>query len=158
MALVARTESLKSTIGEAREVLNRINAAELTINRLERDIELARSNHRRYSETLEQARIQRELEQAKVSRLNLMQPPTFVETPASPRPIRTLALGFVLSLLAGVSAALVAHYLDSVACYIRLNRPVRITGAPSNPEPLPASVANASVVPTRTSVVPAHPR
>ena len=77
--------------------------------RLERELELARANYRKYAENLEQARIDQELEVAKISSLNVMQPPSLSITPISPQPLATLALGAAASILAAVAVALFAE-------------------------------------------------
>jgi uncharacterized protein involved in exopolysaccharide biosynthesis len=109
-SLAARTQSLQATIADVTDELKKLNDSELEINRLEREIELARASYVKYSENLEQARINQELEDAKISSLNFMQAPTFSETPVSPKPIVTLAVGFVASVMCGVGVGLVAHF------------------------------------------------
>jgi uncharacterized protein involved in exopolysaccharide biosynthesis len=109
VALSARCGALDSKLAAASDELKKLNAAELELNRIEREIDLARTNYRKYSENLEQVRIDQELEAAKISSLNLMQPPTFSETPATPEPMVTLMMGAVGSLLAGVGVALFYH-------------------------------------------------
>ena len=76
IASTARTRSLEGKIAAVQEELKQLNASELELTRLEREIDLARTNYRKYAENLEQARIDQELEQAKISSLNLMQPPS----------------------------------------------------------------------------------
>ena len=92
MALTARTQSLESKIAAANEDLKKLNAAEFELSRMERELELARANYRKYSENLEQARIDQELQVAKITSLNFMQPPSLSSTPISPQPLPTLAL------------------------------------------------------------------
>lgn len=108
-ALSARCEALDGKLASANGELTKLNAAELELTRMEREIELARANYRKYSENFEQVRIDQELEAAKISSLNLMQPPTLSETPASPAPLPTLAMGGCLAALASVAVALVCH-------------------------------------------------
>ncbi len=105
-ALTARIRSIDDDIAKAREELTSLNDYELTINRLEREIDLVRANYRRYAENLEQARINQELEEAKISSLNLMQAPTFSETPVRPKAAFILPLGLACSLLASVGIAI----------------------------------------------------
>jgi polysaccharide biosynthesis protein PslE len=137
VAITARSQSLESKIGGASEELKKLNAAELDLTRLEREIELARANYRKYSENLEQARIDHELDAAKISSLNLMQAPTLSQTPVSPQPLATLAMGFCLSGMASIGVALLAH------------RPPR--RRPARPRIAPESVP-------RTSPPPGRPR
>lgn len=108
-ALSARCAVLESKFASANKDLMKLNTSELELTRMEREIDLARANYRKYSENLEQVRIDQELETAKISSLNLMQPPSLSQTPASPEPIATLAMGFCLSVLASVAVALACH-------------------------------------------------
>jgi uncharacterized protein involved in exopolysaccharide biosynthesis len=109
VALSARCGALDNKLAAANDELKKLNAAELELNHIEREIDLARTNYRKYSENFEQVRIDQELEAAKISSLNLMQPPTFSETPATPDPMTTLTMGGIGSLLAGVGVALLRH-------------------------------------------------
>ena len=88
--------------------MKRLNDTEVTVHGLEREIDLARANLRRYAENLEEARITQQLEEANISSLNVMQPPTFSDTPVSPKPIATLAVGFVGAVMASFGVALLA--------------------------------------------------
>ena len=109
-ALTARTQSLEAAVAAVQEELKNLNDSELEIHRLEREIDLAQANYLRYAENLEEARINQELENAKISSLNAMQPPTFSETPVSPKPVLTLMVGFVMSSLVGIGVALVDRH------------------------------------------------
>ena len=150
VSLTARIESLEGRIASIREELHQINESELTITQLEREIDLARTNYRKYGENLEQARINHELEEAKISSLNLMQSPTFSETPVSPRPLVTLGVGFVLATMGSFGMALLVHR----------RRPI----ASAAPSPVPdAGEWSSAPDPVSTNghgseVVPANPR
>lgn len=106
VAQSARCTTLDSKLAAANSELKKLNAAEFELTRMEREIDLARAAYRKYSENLEQVRIDQELEAAKISSLNLMQPPSLSETPVSPDPLVTLTLGGCGSLLASIGVAL----------------------------------------------------
>jgi polysaccharide biosynthesis protein PslE len=146
VALEARTSSLAEKIATGTEELKALNAAETQLSKLERELDLARTNYRKYSENFEQARIDQELETAKISSLNMMQAPTLTATPVSPQPIPTLALGFVGSLLAGLGLALFTDRRPSRA----------VVSVPANVlrETTPVVPSR----PRRSEVVPANPR
>jgi polysaccharide biosynthesis protein PslE len=108
-AVSARAQSLDTKIASLHQEMHLLNDTEITINRLEREIDLSRTNWRNYAGNLEEARINQQLEEAKVSSLNVMQPPTFSDTPISPKPIPTLAFGLVASAMASIGVALVAY-------------------------------------------------
>ena len=106
IALKSRIEAINQEISSAEAKLIEINKAEVDITELEREIELANANYRTYSENLEQARINNEIYESKISSLNVMQQPTYVETPASPKPSVTLGVGGILSVLLGAIVAI----------------------------------------------------
>jgi uncharacterized protein involved in exopolysaccharide biosynthesis len=109
VALTARTQALEEKIAAAIDDLKKLNAAEMELAQMERELDLARANYKKYSENLEQARINQELEAAKISSLNLMQSPTLSPTPISPQPLPTLAVGALLSVMAAFGVALLYH-------------------------------------------------
>jgi uncharacterized protein involved in exopolysaccharide biosynthesis len=148
-ALTARTQSLDAKIASEGDKLKKLNSAEVEIARLERDIDLARTNFRSYSENLEQARIDRELDAAKISSLNLLQPPSLSETPVSPAPIPTLALGFAVAVLSSLSMALVADRRSASWAA------TTATSASTVREPSPAPLFPRS---RRNEMAPANPR
>ena len=129
VALSARCAALDTKLVAANDELKKLNAAELDLNRIEREIDLTRANYRKYSENLEQVRIDQELEAAKISSLNLMQPPTFSETPATPEPLVTLTMGGLGSLLAGVGVALLYHKPLRKRRSRKVNEPSRENGS-----------------------------
>lgn len=106
VALKSRIAALAEDVSQAEAKLIEINRAEVSIRGLEREIELAAANYRTYSENLEQTRIDRKIDDAGISSLIPMQHPTFVQTPASPKPSVTLGLGFILSTILGALVAI----------------------------------------------------
>jgi len=96
-SLEAREQTLTQQLTAARSELKAINQSEIEVAQLQRAINLAATNHGKYAEYLEQARIDEELQTAKVSSLNLAQKPSYSITPVSPKPISTLAVGFILA-------------------------------------------------------------
>jgi uncharacterized protein involved in exopolysaccharide biosynthesis len=105
----SKAQSLDAKIASFQQDMKQLNDNEVVVNRLEREIDLARTNWHSYAANLEEARINQQLEEAKISSLNVMQPPTFSETPISPRPIPTLALGFVGSVMLSIGVGLLAY-------------------------------------------------
>ena len=108
-SLLAKARVLKSQYAGLQARLQKLNAHEVRINELQREADIAATAYRSYSEHLEQARIDDQLEEAKISSLTLLQPPTFSETPVSPKPAPTLMIGVVLAALGGVAVALIAQ-------------------------------------------------
>ncbi|ADB18228.1 lipopolysaccharide biosynthesis protein [Pirellula staleyi DSM 6068] len=118
-SLEAKQKVLDTSLAEARGMLQMMNDNEIEIASLERSIELASTNFRKYSENLEQARIDHELEAAKISSINLFQPPSYSETPSSPDTKTTLAAGLVLAMIGGVSVAAFAERRRQLQMYAR---------------------------------------
>jgi uncharacterized protein involved in exopolysaccharide biosynthesis len=148
-AITARAQSLEAKIAGTSEELKKLNAAEVELTRLEREIELARASYRKYSENLEQVRIDQELDAAKISSLSVMQPPSLSETPASPQPLPTLALGIFGSAMASVVVALLCH---------RPDRPRRSVHSPSRHVTREAPAASGPPRPRRSEAAAARPR
>jgi uncharacterized protein involved in exopolysaccharide biosynthesis len=149
VSLAARTQSLESKIAGTQEELKKLNAVEMDLTRLERELDLARANYKKYSENLEQARIDQELELAKISSLNLMQAPTLSATPVSPQPLPTLALGFCAAAIASIGVAVLSHRPQRR----RLTRPRLVRASVPEPTPAPPPAR-----PRRTEIAPANPR
>jgi uncharacterized protein involved in exopolysaccharide biosynthesis len=147
VAINARVESLETQIARIESNLKKVNESEVALNRLERELALARANYSKYAENLEQARINQELEEAKITSLTLMQPPTYSETPVRPRPLFVLALGFAASTICGLGIAVLADG--------RQRHVVESTFAVEHPVMLAAGAPPAA---RRGELVPANPR
>jgi uncharacterized protein involved in exopolysaccharide biosynthesis len=147
VTLDARIEALEAQIAEVESILTKINESEVALKRLEREIDLTRANYTRYSENLEQARINHELEEAKITSLTLMQPPTYSQTPVSPRPLIALAMGFVLSAICGLGVIFLAEGWRRT--------PVRRT---FTEESVASENGDATAAVRRGEFVPANPR
>jgi uncharacterized protein involved in exopolysaccharide biosynthesis len=147
VAITARADALEAKVATASGELKKLNSAEMELAGMDREIELARANYKKYSENLEQVRIDQELETAKISSLNLMQPPSLSVTPVSPQPLPTLAFGLCGSVVASVGMALLFHRPER-----RVSRPRLARSTAADPDPsLPARSR-------RSEVAPASPR
>jgi polysaccharide biosynthesis protein PslE len=101
--LTTRIKSLSDKLQSARTEVQRLNAAEVDLSELQRDIDLVEVNYRTYSENLEKSRINEELERAKISGLTTMQPPTNSKTPVSPLPLFAFLFGLLASCFASAA-------------------------------------------------------
>ncbi len=111
--LTTRVMSLSDKLQSARTEVQRLNAAEVDLSELQREIDLVQANYRTYSENLEQSRINEELEQAKISGLTVMQPPTNSPTPVSPLPLFALPFGFLAACFASVGFVTLSEFRRS---------------------------------------------
>lgn len=114
-ALTARSTALQAQIQSERAALTKLNDYELNLNEVERRLELEVASYRRYVEKLEQSRIDLAMERNHISNLNLLQEPTYSITPVSPHVALNLAIGAMLSLMAGVAVAVSLEMFSSSA-------------------------------------------
>jgi uncharacterized protein involved in exopolysaccharide biosynthesis len=92
-SLNARSRELRSQLSVARDELKIFNENELQVARLEREVEMLDGEYRKYSASLEQARIDQALELQRMSNINVAQEATCEAMPISPRPKINLLLG-----------------------------------------------------------------
>ena len=111
-ALEARRDVLFVQQNRLTGELAALNASELTMTRLEREIEGLEQNWRRYSESFEEARVGQALEMEKISNIRVIQPPTLPLEPSGRGRSFTLLLGTLLSAAAALGLAFVAEQLD----------------------------------------------
>jgi uncharacterized protein involved in exopolysaccharide biosynthesis len=113
-ALQARLDNLKHEYSLAAEGLKSINAHELTLNELMRQLSLDEANYRVYASKLEEARIQQSLDNEHISNLNISQPATFVEKPVSPKKSIVLIAGFLMACMGALCVAILAEMNNRV--------------------------------------------
>lgn len=92
--------------------LRKLNDDELRLADLSRDVDLARSQFQSYADKLEQARINQALDAERISNVNVVQQPTLVLKPVSPRLSILAAVGLAAAMLGGLGTALLAVQLD----------------------------------------------
>ena len=92
-SLNARTRELRGQLSICRNELKTFNENELRVAELEREVEMLDGQYRKYSASLEQARIDRALELQNISNINIAQAATYEAIPVSPRPKLNLLLG-----------------------------------------------------------------
>ena len=86
-SLRAKTAALSTQYAGLQNRLRNLNEQEIRINDLERRATIAATNYRRYIDNREQARINDALEANRISNVNIVQPPSLVEEPVSPKPL-----------------------------------------------------------------------
>ena len=152
VALKATVTDLTTKIAEGKARLESLNQKEVELARLQRELDLATINYKKYAENTELARINDAVEAAKISSINILQPPSFSETPVSP----DLKIGIPATLIAGI----LASFGVALAAERRRGTPRRRevpmpeeTG-PENGEPEPTPQPR----PRRSEAVPTQPR
>jgi uncharacterized protein involved in exopolysaccharide biosynthesis len=79
---------------------------------LQQDVDLAESRYKAYADKLEQARINRSLDDERISSLTVVQPASYPTKPTGPRRIYVLALGAIMAAVSGFGAAMIAAYFQ----------------------------------------------
>ncbi len=111
-ALDAKARVLENDLRAAREELKELNNHEVNIAQLERQMFVAESNYKKYSESREQARIDQALEMDRISNISIVQQPTLVATPVGPNRLLNIAIGILLGLFGAIGAAVAGEFLD----------------------------------------------
>lgn len=107
--LSARLEKLKEQKAELETGLADLNNNYAKIHRLQQKVDLLEESYVDYSKKLEQSRIDQELNQQRISNINVVQPATFDDKPISPQ--RRLIAGFSLIFATGL-AMIVAWFRE----------------------------------------------
>jgi polysaccharide biosynthesis transport protein len=102
--------SLKAALDRAKADATQQNQAYIRYNILKQDVETAKSLYTDFLQKSNQAKIQ-QAEQH--NNLKLIDPPQVPTSPIGPNRMRTIMIGFFLSLVAGVGLVFVLEYLDN---------------------------------------------
>jgi uncharacterized protein involved in exopolysaccharide biosynthesis len=164
VALKAKDTALTRQLADARSELTAINQCEIQMAQLQRSIDLAATNHGKYAEHLEQARIDNELQNAQVSSLNLLQRPSYSITPVGPKPLNVLAGGFALACFVSLSLVFLVERMRLAKAVV----PQRANAEPARSVVAPVAVDNdvdevltkeaLLARPRRSEVAPSLPR
>lgn len=107
--LESRVDSLQRQRDESHAELTRLVENEVTLTRMERDIEMLEADFRRLQLKQQEARVIEGLEDEKFSNVSVVQPATLNERPVSPKKKILALLGALASVAGGLSLALVAE-------------------------------------------------
>lgn len=111
-SLDAKVEAHKKELKEVRAELRTLNDAEVRMANLMREISTREANYRRYSENLEQARIDQAMENERISNISVVQPATLPIKAVRPNKLLNLALGLFVGILGSVILAIFTEHLD----------------------------------------------
>ncbi|MEZ6119424.1 MAG: hypothetical protein R3C28_23045 [Pirellulaceae bacterium] len=89
-----------------------LNQAEIDIERLERNAQVAKNNLMLYADKAERARVDQALQQDHISNIKVLQPPHMWQKPISPSKTLLLAGGLLICLTFPLCYALVMEYLN----------------------------------------------
>lgn len=110
--LTAQAETVKRQINEAQSEMKGLNEHEILISRMERDRDMLRDKYVKYSQNLEQTRIDQALQAEKISNISIIQPPTL---PAYSNPLNRvikMILALMVGMFGSVGLAFVAKHFD----------------------------------------------
>lgn len=111
-ALVAKEGELKKLISDAEYNLKKLNDAELEVVALEREREIFRTNYIKYSENLEESRIDQIVQKQNITNIQILQKPNYAIEPMPDLKMRNFLLGILASLAVGIGLALIRNYFD----------------------------------------------
>jgi uncharacterized protein involved in exopolysaccharide biosynthesis len=111
-SLQAKVNNLRIQLANTQVELKTLNDADLRMTRLKRDISIQEANYLRYSENLEQARIDHALETEKISNISVVQPATLPTKPVPQRKLLELVLGLFVGVFGAIGLALFFEYID----------------------------------------------
>jgi len=108
----ARVNDMKSKLELAKAELRTLNDNSIKITNLAREVEIQEENYRKYSVSLEQARIDNALENGKISNINVVQSAILPMKPVRPNRALNLLLGLLIGIVGGIAIAFLSEYLD----------------------------------------------
>ena len=111
-ALETEVSHLRQGLTQAQVDLQGLNETAAEMKRLNREIEMHEGNYRKYTENLEQARIDQALMVGRMSNITILQPATLPIVPVRPRTRLQLLLGLLLGAFGAISLAFACEYLD----------------------------------------------
>jgi uncharacterized protein involved in exopolysaccharide biosynthesis len=116
-ALQGKSERIEAELVSLGERRAELNSAEAELTRLERERALREADYRTFAGKLVEAKIDRALEEQRISNIGIAQPATLEGSPISPNPLRNLLIGMV-SGIAG--AAGIVYFAESTRSAVRL--------------------------------------
>lgn len=112
VALQAREVNLKAQDQNIQEQMRKLNADAIEIEQLQRDVQVAEKKYLSYSEHLEEARIDQELQQSKLSSVRFVSDATLQEKPVSPSKLVVIFGGTLLAMAGSLALAVLSAQLD----------------------------------------------
>ncbi|MBD3315933.1 MAG: hypothetical protein GF344_09115, partial [Chitinivibrionales bacterium] len=111
-ALTDKEKALESLYFNQKSELERLNASEPTLNRLNRLIAVDTESLHLYQKKLEEARISSMLDSEGIINVKIVEPPLASRVPVKPKKLLVLSLGFILSISCGIATAMLMEYLS----------------------------------------------
>ncbi len=111
-ALSAKSDALGQQLARTNHELIKLNDAEVRLAQLERQKKLLEEKYIKYSDSLEQTRIDEALNIEKISNIRVAQAPLMPIAPIRPNTGLNLVMGLFLGLFGGLGLAFFLEYID----------------------------------------------
>lgn len=111
-SLRAKIDAQKKQLADAQAELKTLNYAEVLITLLTREANIQETNYRKYSDNLEQARINYAMENERISNISVVQVATLPIKAVRPNKPLNLALGLLLGTLGAIVLSIFSEHLD----------------------------------------------
>lgn len=108
----SKLEAQLQQLAAAKSRLRTLNETEVTMRNLTREINVHETNYLRYSDNLEQARIEQAMEKQRIANINVVQQATLPVRPIRPRKSFNLLAGLCLATFGALTLALLSQYFD----------------------------------------------
>jgi len=112
ISLEQQLERVQQQLSQARDKLRPLNDLEMDIARLTRDINTQEANLTKYSENLEQARIDHAMENQRISNISVIQDAILPIKAVRPKKVLNLALGLFVGVFGAALLAIAAELAD----------------------------------------------
>ena len=109
--VAARVQELEKQRAMVLEEIREVNRKELELTSLQREIDMLDSKYRKYSDSLEQARIDEALQRDNLSSINVIQSPSFNDDPIDLSNTIVAIAGLLGSLFGAIGIAFACRYL-----------------------------------------------
>ena len=113
--LTASKNKLMEQQAELQKAMQNFNSVEINIDRLEQAEQIARNKFTEYNSSLEESRMNKALEEGKISSISVAQAPTLARKPVSPSKLLILLAGALIAI-----ASLIASIALSEKLYDRI--------------------------------------
>jgi polysaccharide biosynthesis protein PslE len=102
----AHAHELRTQLAGVHKELAALNDNEMRVASLQREVDLLEADYRKYSNSLEQARIDQQLEAQRMSNIGIVQPASYEPRPVRPRAAMNLLLGICVGLFGALALPL----------------------------------------------------
>ena len=111
--LRAKLEAMEKQEQDISSEIEKLNLADVDIQRMKRELQLAVSNYMNYEENFEDARVDEALNQSSISNIGVAQEPTLQEKPVSPSKLLFGLISIILMLMGSAAIVAMLPFIDN---------------------------------------------